>query len=239
MFKDYRPFINLRRFDLRRKIMDDYDKGRLSEFSSDVPERLGNFFLDFAMSSYFVAAVLRTDPIYLAFGKESRYGRLYQVKLPESAEKGVPYIDEMYFVDELRKHIDPSEIAKRIKGARKFSGNNSRDTAKEIHVSLATYLGYENPDTKNPDALQRFSFPVFYKLPVFFRDEKRRSRCVSFSYTLAYLSSSFISNIKIMTAMGLTVPIQRRPITIQPPALLHQSSQNRLYRCAFGCFESR
>jgi hypothetical protein len=27
--------------------------------------------------------------------------------------------------------------------------------------------------------------------------------------------------------MGLTVPIQRRPITIQPPALLHQSSQNK------------
>lgn len=40
--------------------------------------------------------------------------------------------------------------------------------------------------------------------------------------------------LKIMTAMGLTVPIQRRPITIQPPALLHQSSQNRLYRCALA-----
>ena len=127
-----------------------------AEKDEDFCIALGLLFLDFAVTAYQIAVVLKTDPVYLATGLPFRKDPVYPTTYPEGTES-----ERLTRVRSAAAAIDYRGISRRICEMRSLRAMNVRQLAAAIRVSTSTVSAYENAGITKP---QRFSFPVFHEL---------------------------------------------------------------------------
>ena len=116
-------------------------------------EALGRLILDYAVTAYQAAIVLKTDPLYLAKGEPYRKDPAYPTTWPDGSEE-----EKLARVRTMAAAVDYRRISQRIREARAMRGMNVRQLAAAARVSTSTIAGYENAGITKP---QRFSCPVF------------------------------------------------------------------------------